>query len=76
MFVNSQVDVGDNASRLNEQFDKLLNGVDRNLKPENRDRFSSNAATFRTEVKKFIDMHSLFMILRQFSSDPPDGSMS
>lgn len=44
----------DRQHRLLDAFDKLMQDVQRNLEPKNRDKFTQNLTYFRHEVKTFI----------------------
>ncbi|EFC50356.1 exportin-7 [Naegleria gruberi] len=42
------------ASKVREAFDKLMDGVEINLEPKNRDKFTGNLITFRQDVRNVI----------------------
>jgi hypothetical protein len=67
MMVQSQAMDGggsqERAQRLEQQFEKLMDKVERSIKPDNRERFTQNAAAFRTEVQQFIDLNLLYKVM-------------
>eukprot|EP01062_Namystynia_karyoxenos_P054834 TRINITY_DN453_c0_g1_i2.p1 TRINITY_DN453_c0_g1~~TRINITY_DN453_c0_g1_i2.p1 ORF type:complete len:1126 (+),score=438.76 TRINITY_DN453_c0_g1_i2:162-3539(+) len=45
---------GDRQMRLNETFEKLMDGVDKTLEPKNRDKFTQNITVFRHQAKMIL----------------------
>eukprot|EP01065_Artemidia_motanka_P013147 TRINITY_DN1724_c1_g1_i1.p1 TRINITY_DN1724_c1_g1~~TRINITY_DN1724_c1_g1_i1.p1 ORF type:complete len:1118 (+),score=401.74 TRINITY_DN1724_c1_g1_i1:118-3471(+) len=50
----SHVQQGERQQRLHEAFEKLMEGVDKNLEPRSRDKFTQNMTTFRHQTKMII----------------------
>jgi len=42
------------ASKIRDAFDKLMEGVEMNLEPKNRDKFTGNLITFRQDVRNVL----------------------
>lgn len=51
---------GEKAENLVGHFAKLMAGVERNVKPENRERFVSNTTSFRADVRTYIDLDAMY----------------
>jgi hypothetical protein len=58
VIVSSQT--GEKAENLVAHFNKLMTGVERNVKPENRERFASNTTSFRADVRAYIDLDAMY----------------
>eukprot|EP01125_Pyxidicula_operculata_P011681 TRINITY_DN3825_c0_g1_i1.p1 TRINITY_DN3825_c0_g1~~TRINITY_DN3825_c0_g1_i1.p1 ORF type:complete len:142 (+),score=51.38 TRINITY_DN3825_c0_g1_i1:81-506(+) len=62
---------GDEAKmkKVADAFTTLMSDIGMNLDSDNRDKFSTNVATFKGEMKTSLDMNTFYKAILQFSKD-------